>query len=314
MNHLLLRNPIPRSPSEGGGGGDTVAAGGGGDTVAAGGGGDTVAAGGSGDNPPWYAGLPDDLKGQQIVLRHKDLPDAITSLVAAEKRLGVPANQLVRLPANAEDTAAVQAIYKALGAPETAEGYKIDLAGATDADKAVVGEFAKHMHEKGPFPPAALSAAAEFWHGKVKAQDEADLAAAKAATEAGDAALKTEFGPAYAQKVKEIGALIKEMGGDALAKELNETNLGDSPELAKLLAKVVDMRAESGPSGDGPNADVGGRQMTPGQARVALAELEGDEAKRKALMDGSHPQHKAMVDLRQKLLLAANPSHAPASA
>lgn len=323
-NLLTSTSRILMSPPTDGGGGEGAGAGAGdqgagaGDAAAAAAAAAAAGAGGDqggGEAKPWYetAGLPDDLKNQPGVMRHKDLTDAIQAGLAAEKRLGVPANELLRLPKNAEDKEGVTAIYKALGAPDTPDGYKIAWEGATDEDKAVVGEFAKFMHEKGPFPPDALAAAAEFWRGKVSAEDEAYAKASEEARAAGEAALRTEWGAAFDQRKTEIAKLMTDLGGEALTKELNaDTALGNSPALARFLAKIVDMRAEGGPSADAQNADVGQKPMTPGQARMNLAVFEGDELKMKALMDDSHPQHKVAVEERNRLIAWANPQPAKA--
>jgi hypothetical protein len=42
--------------------------------------------------------------------------------------------------------------------------------------------------------------------------------------------------------------------------------------------------------------------MTPAQARAAVATLEGDAVKGKALRERDHPQHKAVVAERNRLL------------
>lgn len=315
---MTTTRPILMSPPNDGGGGEGPADGGqaaGADGAQAGGA-EAAGAGESGGDKPWYeaAGLPEDLLKSSLVLRSKTLVDALTAGNAAEKRLGVPANEMIRLPTKPDDVEGLKAVYKALGAPDTPEGYKIDLKDATDADKAVVGDFAKFMHEKGPFPPAALAAAAEFWHGKVIEQAAAEQAEAEAAQKASEAALRQEWGGAYDQRKMEIGKLLTDLGGEALAKELNaDAVLGNSPELAKMLAKIVDLRAESGPTQDGQNADVGKRQLTPGQARVNLAALEGDAEKMEALMDKTHRLHASVLAERNALLAAAHPTTQPKS-
>lgn len=307
---------IPNSPTDdaggggGGGGGDTGGGGGGDTTPAGGGGGDTLGGGGGGD-APWFSTLPDDLKGQPGVTRHKTLTDAIQAGIAAEKRLGVPADQLVRLPTKPDDKEAVTAIYKALGAPDAPDGYQIAWEGATDEDKVVVGEFAKFMHEKGPFPPDALAAAAEFWRGKVAAQTEADLAAETATSEAAVATLKGELGAAYETTTQAVGKMIAEIGGAKLVEELDLNNkIGSSPELFRFLKKISDKLAEPGPGTDTQNADVGNKPLTPGEAKFKRIELENDPVKGKALRDGSHPMHAAVIAERNKLFEMENPQPA----
>lgn len=258
----------------------------------------------------WFADLPDDLKSQTIVTKHKSMTDAVQALVAAERRLGVPADQLLRVPTKPDDKEAYGAIYKALGAPETPDGYRLDLTGASDDDKETVGEFTKAMHEAGPFPPAFLQAATSWFVAETAKAAEAQAAEDTAAATAAETALKGEWGAAYDTTVKEIGKLVTDLGGQALADELDLNNkIGNSPELAKFLKKIIDSRAESGPLNPG-NPDTGNRPMTPGEAKFARTALEGDPVKGRALRDGTHPQHAAVVAERNKYLAFENPKAA----
>lgn len=262
---------------------------------------DPAAPAASGD--PWYSSLPDDLKGDPTVTRYESSEAAVRAMVAATKRLGVPADQLLRVPTDPNDQASYQTIYKALGAPESADGYQIDLGqGATDADKAAAAAFAQHMFEAGPFPPSAVAAAAAFWSKSVADQNAADVSAANQATADAEAFLRKEWGGAYDQRKTEIGRLIADVGGAELVKELDATALGDSPQLSAFLAKVIDKMAEPGPTVTGDPAIP--RAQTPGQAKSARAALEGDPVKAKALLDNTHPQHAAVVAERNKLLEA----------
>lgn len=260
------------------------------------------------DDAPWYAGLPDDLKTQPGVTRHKSLTDAIQAGIAAEKRLGVPADQILRVPTKPDDKEAYGAIYKALGAPDTADGYKLDLTGASDDDKGTVEAFTAAMHEAGPFPPAFLQAATSWFIGETQKAAEAQAAEDTAASQAAEAALKTEWGAAFDEKKTAIGKLVVDLGGQELADELDlDTKIGNSPALARFLAKITDRMAEPGPTGDSQNAKVSDGKLTPGEAKNARFVLESDPVKGKALRDGTHPQHKAVVAERDRLLAFEHP-------
>lgn len=264
--------------------------------------------GDNGEAAPWHAALPDDLKSQPAVTRHKTLIDAIQAGIAAEKRLGVPADQLLRVPTKPDDKEAFGAIYKALGAPETADGYRLDLTGASEDDVATAKAFASAMHEQGPFPPAFLQAATSWYLAEASKAAEAQAAEDAAAATAAETALKTEWGAAYDTTVKEIGKLVAELGGQELADELDlNSKIGSSPALAKFLKKIVDAKAESGPTGDGQRGQQGTGVMTPGEAKHARAALEGDPVKGLALRDRQHPMHASVVDERTKLLAMEYP-------
>lgn len=252
------------------------------------------------EEAPWYSGLPDDLKSEKTLLRHANVEDAMRALVGAEKRLGVPADQLVRLPTKPEEHAD---LYRKLGAPETAEGYQIGLPeGATDDDKAVAKSFAEHMHKAGPFPPDFVKAALDWNNAQTEAA-QAALAEAQAARQAeGVALLKSELKGSYDPDMKAVGKLLNDLGGPELAEELNLSGHGDNPRLMLALQKIVEERSESQTidGGNSGTAKIGG--ITPGQAKAAAANLENDPVKGVALRDASHSMHKSVVEERARLI------------
>lgn len=264
--------------------------------------GDTGAQGGE---KPFYEAFSDaKLKESPVVLRHKTTEDLARSLVAAESRLGVPADQLIRLPSKPEEFADV---YRKLGAPESPEGYKVELPEqATEADKALAQRFTKTMFDQGPFPPAMVKAAVDFINGETLAADEA-LATAEASRKAeGEALLKKELGAAYDPDFKAVGKMLADSGIEGLADELDLTGQGDNPKLLLFLHKVMEGRSES-QSIEGNNSGTGAAGApTPGQAKAARLNLENDPTKGAALRDASHPMHKSVLEERRKLLALEN--------
>lgn len=252
------------------------------------------------DDAPWYSGLPDDLKSEKTLLRHANVEDAMRALVGAEKRLGVPADQLVRLPTKPEEQAE---LYRKLGAPETPDGYQVGLPdGATDDDKAALKSFTEHMHKAGPFPPDFVKAALDWNNAQTEAA-QAALAEAQAARQAeGIALLKSELKGSYDPDMKAVGKLLNDLGGPELAEELNLSGHGDNPRLMLLLQKIVDERSESQTidGGNSGTAKIGG--ITPGQAKAAVANIENDPVKGVALRDASHSMHKSVTEERARLI------------
>lgn len=260
---------------------------------------DKAADKGQQDEAPWYAGLPDDLKAEKSILRHASLEDAIRAAVGAEKRLGVPADQLVRLPSTDEERAA---LYTKLGAPATAEDYKIGLPDdATDEDKAAAKSFAEHMHKAGPFPPDFIKAAVD-WNNQMAEAATAAMAEAETARKtAAEGLLKKELGAAYDPEMKAVGKLLNDLGGEELAKELAASGLGDNPRLVMALHKMVDRLGEPGELDGQGKAKAADALLTRGQAKAALHTLENDALKGKALRDKTHSMHKTVLAERTRL-------------
>jgi hypothetical protein len=290
---------------------------------AGGGGGDAGAAGaGSGQAAAkWWESLSDaNLKTSPNISRYDTVEAAAKALDEATKRLGVPPDQLLRLPTKPDDAAAYEEIYKKLGRPDKAEDYGVKFADdASDEAKAVGGKLIETAHKIG-LNKAQLAPLVELLNGETAAaaKAEADHAAAEAA--ATQAALKAEWGPKFSTYEKEIPKLLADLGGkegkdgklipatgaefQALLDDMNARGLGNSLPLNRLLARICDMRAEPGKMPGAGEADRGredSRGMTPVQATAALRAFEADKSKTDALMDRSNPQHKAMVEERDRL-------------
>ena len=291
--------------TEGGAGGASAGGKGGKGQAPAAGGKEADAPGveGGARSAAFWEGFSDaSLKDSQVVLRHGSVEDLARSLVNAEKRLGVPADQLIRKPTKDEDYADV---YRALGAPEKPEDYGIGLPdNATDDDKALAQRFAQAMFDKGPFPPQMVKAAVEFINGETLAGDEALKAASEARRTETETLLKKELGQAYDPELKAVGKLLNDLGGEELKAELDASGLGDNPRLIMAFHKVIERLGESQTvhgQGSGVSGMVG---MTPGQAKAARLNLENDPIKGGALRDASHAMHKTVMEERRRYLEA----------
>lgn len=250
--------------------------------------------------PLFWEGFTDEaLKNSPVVLRHKTVEDLARSLDHAEKRLGVPADQLIRKPSKPEE---MPDVYRALGAPETPEGYKIALPdNASDEDKAAAASFAKHMHEKGPFPPDVIAAAIE-WNNAQAEGASASLAEAQEAAKAeGAGYLKKHLGAAFDPEMAAVGQMLVDSKIEGLKEELDASGLGNSPRLMRFLHEQLLARAEPG-SLEGRNSGTGaGREFTPGEAKAQLAALNADPVKGIALRDRNHSMHKTVLAERDRL-------------
>lgn len=83
--------------------------------------------------PSWYASIPDpelvghiQTKGWSRLEPAAAAAEAAKAHRAAERMLGAPADQMLRLPARSDDEAGWRQVYQRLGAPERAEDYAID--------------------------------------------------------------------------------------------------------------------------------------------------------------------------------------------
>jgi hypothetical protein len=255
-----------------------------------------------------------NLKTSPNITRYDSIDAVAKAMDEATKKLGVPADQLLRLPTKPDDAAAYEEIYKKLGRPDKAEDYGVKFADdASDEAKAVGGKLIETAHKIG-LNKAQLGPLVELLNGETAAASAAEKAAHEAETAATQTALKQEWGPKYDTYVKEIGKLLGDLGGkdgkaatpaelETLIGDLNARGMGNSLPLNRLLARICDLRAEPGALDSGQGRDPPGdsRAMTPVQAKAALRAFEADKEKLAGLNDRYHPQHKALVEERNRL-------------
>lgn len=266
-----------------------------------------AAAGGAGGaaapEPKFWEGFKDEkLRTDPTVQRYASTEELAKGLVDANARLGVPADQLLRVPQKPDAKDEWGAFFGKLGRPEKADGYKLEMKGATDADKEMLGRFQAHMHEHGAGLPQDLQAAVSFLEAETARSAEAqatERANRQAEVQRG---LKSEWGSAYDGRMKEIGEFLNKVGGEDLAKELAATGMGDHPKLIRAIGEIVDRIREPGSPGGKPGDAAQASTMTPDQATAARRALEGDPTKGAALFDNAHPMHKSVREERDRLL------------
>lgn len=102
---------------------------------------------------PWYQGQPDDIVGY---LQNRGLDKlspaeaafkAIEAHRNAEKHLGAPADQIVRLPKGADDVEGYNNLFNKLGRPPEADGY--ELKSIPNVDDEFISVFGPMAHKAG---------------------------------------------------------------------------------------------------------------------------------------------------------------------
>ncbi len=245
----------------------------------------------------WHASFDDDTKGWlgnrglDKLDGEKALPELVKTARNAEKLLGVPADQIIRMPKDG-DPAAFRTAMTRLGRPEKADQYEIPV---PDGDP---GEFAKTaatwFHEADLTKAQAKVMAAkwnEFAAAQAKAQ--ADAGATKIAEN--EAALKREWGPAYEARLTAAGQIAAKLGlSDDVAGVLRE-KLGAAG-LAKFVFTLGEKLGEASfVTGEGMQF---GGLMSPAQATQKIAELQRDPEWRARYLKGGKPELEEMRKLQ----------------
>lgn len=262
---------------------------------------------------PFAEQLPEDIRGDAAFKDIKDLPGLAKSYQHAAKMVGLDKARVLAMPAN-DDAKEWHDFANKLGRPESAEKYAIpkraDGKDYSEGDVAFQKALLPALHEA-DLTQRQVALLVPAWN---KMQDDAAAAAAKndeTARATSSEALKKEWGTAYDDKLGLAHeALVHFSGelklGDALAKELDRTKLGNSPALAKLLAHLGGNLKEDGLIGKGGSRGAAG-ELSPTEAEQQINAKRKDEKFMKAYGDKREPGHADAVKEMERLYQMKNP-------
>ena len=263
-----------------------------------------AAGGAGGEAKSWLESLPDDIRDNSILKRYATPEDGARALISATGRLGVPPEELIRLP-KPDDAKGVEALWNKVGRPEKVDGYgDVKLPDGSPMDKDALQGFLATMHQTGPFTPAQAQAAAKWYGDFGAAQVKAATDAFAAAKAEGERALKGEWGAAYQQNLDAAALAAERFGGKDFRAFVDESGMGDDPRFLKTFKAIADAMGEAGAPPHERGRDGGARNgvLAPAEAQAERARMEADPKIMKALMDPSDPHHEHQVQRRLELI------------
>lgn len=193
-----------------------------------------------------------------------------------EKLMG---GEKLPIPKDPNDKAAWDVVHRALGKPESPEGYGLDK--IEGLDKTFAGEAAKAFHDLGLSPKQA-QALVEFQTNGVKARMEAAENEFQQTRQLDVNGLKKDWGNQFEPKVEMGRRAATQFGLDDAALESLERAMG-TRKASEFLVKVGESFAEAPmvhAQAPAPQA------MTPETAKVELARLMKDPVWTKKNYDG----------------------------
>lgn len=257
---------------------------------------------------PFAEQLPEKIRGEAAFKDIKSLDALADSYYNAQKLLGVPKDQILRLPTSdkPEDWAPV---YDKLGRPTKPEEYKFTL---KDGQK-IEPEFQKSLtakaHELG-VSNKALDGLTSWFLETAGAASAAEQAKQNSEVSAASQALKTEWGQAYDAKINDGIAVVDFLDKNypGLKANLDASKLGNNPSLAKFFADYATMLREDGKLTGRASGSSG--LQSPAEAQQSIAALQQDKTFMATYMNRSAPGHKEAVQRMQALYELAHPAAA----
>ena len=213
------------------------------------------------------------MRGWVTAKGFKDPGALAQSALNQEKLLGVPADQVVKLP-KPEDVAGWNAVYDKLGRPKEPKDYGLPV---PEGDKGeFAGEASKWFHEAGLSGKQARTVA-EKWNAHVAAAQKAHADAQAAVEIEQGKALRAAWGPQFDANVKVVDAAAKSFG--MTAEQLTALKAVMGPSAAMKFMHTIGSKL--GVEGDfviGDNKPGGGNFNTPEGAQARIAALKQDKA------------------------------------
>ncbi|MBA7584857.1 hypothetical protein ES708_26823 [subsurface metagenome] len=221
--------------------------------------------------------VPEDLRKSAVYAAAPNLKDALKMLGHQERQIGKQGKGIMPLGENPTATD-VEMYRKAMGIPETPEGYKVEVPeGLGDYyDEAVMKDTLAAFHAAHLTPgqvAAVIALDAKRLQAGIKEQGEAE-AGARAEVEA---ALREEWGEKYDGNLRLANRVIAENVADADKDEILAV-IGNDAKIARLFAKLGAAFLEDKPvntDGERPSgiqSEIDRLEATPGFVNGELKE------------------------------------------
>ena len=250
--------------------------------------------------PEWLKGIEGvdaEVIGDPSLKAIQDVPNLIKSFVNAQKMIG--ADKII-LPKKDAEQSEWDGIFAKLGKPQELDAYTV-----TNPENSALDEDFLTSFKQAAFDANLLPAQAQKLFESINANELALNESFKAtAQENFDKAigdLKSDWGDAFEDKVRLSQSAAKEFGGEEFITYLNESGLGNNPELVKIFAKIGEGISKEDDLGGGPDRRRTG-SLTPEEAKQKYYDVMNNPSD--AYFHPDKAGHKARLEEVNKLFVA----------
>ena len=218
-----------------------------------------------------------------------DVNGMAKSYISAQEMIG---QQRLPMPVAEADPSEWSRFYDSVGRPtgEEGKGYEFDegsIPEGTQKNDDMEKFFRKSMHDAGLSQKQAQAMYKSYndFSGQFtekQANTTADM------EKKWDTDIRQEFGLAYNDQLEYAKAAVEEFGSDNLKQYLDESRVGNHPEMIKFAAKIGTQLLEKGSQGRAGRQGASG--LTPDQAKSEIAQLHSNPQFMEAY-HGSGPTH-----------------------
>jgi hypothetical protein len=249
--------------------------------------------------PEWKMALDESVRNAPSLNLIHDVPSLAKGYVNAQKLIG---SDKIPMPSQHATADEWRDVYKKLGLPETIDDYKVEFSEdmATKAGDDALGFLKQTAYELNMMPSQYKGFVEAIYKAEMDAQEGQKTRHTNESKEAVEA-LKQEWGLAFEAKATVASNVLREFANDKDWEYLEKQGLTNSPEIARIMAKVGEkLYGEGAIRGDG---DTQPGIYSPGEALGEIEKLQGDPA----YLDGNHPNHNEAVKQMSRLYSMAYP-------
>lgn len=261
---------------------------------------------GGGDTPPafvapdWAKGLTvgEDILKAPMFSTIKSVDDVVKGFFHAQKMVG--ADKIV-VPSKNASADEWKNYYVKAGLPDKFDDYKVELPKSFENTE-FNAEFLKTAYENN-IRPDQLQKITELFeksNDKLVADYEAEQTES---LKTAALALKQEWGQGFDKQIARANRVIKHFGGDEMHAAIKSSELANSPQFIKLMAKIGEKMMGEDSFQAGATTTFG---MTKEEARSKMNAMYGDS--NGPYLNRDHAQHKEFVDnmLKYQEILSSN--------
>lgn len=277
------------------------------------------ASGGGTGSPAWHANIAPEIKDFWAAKKYDlsdpaKLVDVVTrGYQNAEKFMGVPSEDLLRVPKPNADTNEINNFWNRIGVPKEAKDYdfaNIKLSDGSELDPAFADAMRASLHSN----RVAKENAPNIIRDVVKhleANDKAALAESTAEIQKQEEALRTNWGNRYAYNLQVAKDALDRIGGaSGLTKEQIDQGWdalskvgGIGASYAMEMLRAIGARMGEAPFVSGgmqPGGDNNAVMSREG-ARARIAEIQRDDAQRGRILAGDAAANREWTQLHKIL-------------
>ena len=251
----------------------------------------------------WRSAIPEDLQNDPTLADIQDVGSLAKGYVHAQRMIG---SDKVSLPGQNATQEELDMFYNKLGRPETSEGYEMPKENMPE-NAPINDEQAKMFFEEAHRIGLNKQQAAALlrWQAERNVSDMEDYQKqAEQRMQDAEMQMRKEFGSAYEQNIQMARDAAEKFGGENFINMLNESGMGNDPNLIKTFANIAKSIANDEIIGGG------GRQgflMSPSEALQAIADKKRDPNFMEAYQNKENPTHEQAVKEMGKLYGFAYP-------